>query len=513
MRSRIFIFLALLLLVLPVAAQEEITLTPFSNDTLAISGVVPDGWVNLAPGVYRRGTDATDITLIAQQAAPASADQVMTSLLPQLNLTEAPEAVDTLTTDALEWTLYKVDVEAQGISVAVDMGIAEADGKSYVILLQTSPDEYDTLHEQVFLPAVNALAPLSAEATTEATAEDLPYTAEDVTFENGDVTLAGTLTLPEGEGPYPAIVLISGSGPQDRDESLEPVASIKPFRLIADYLTQEGIAVLRYDDRGVARSTGDFSAATSADFATDAEAAVNYLAGRDDINSDQIGILGHSEGGAIAPVVANNADVAFIVSLSGSVVNGRDVLIEQNRRIYQSMGYDEATIDDLIAKLEVMLDAFSADPLDEDAARQAMLDLAVAQLEALPEENKAGIDDIEATAAALTDQQMGTYTSPWFQYFLTFDPTEAWAQVDVPVLAFFGELDTQVDADQNIPALEQALAGNENLTIKVFPTANHLYQDAVTGSPNEYASLEQAFVPDLLPTIADWILEQVSTQQ
>lgn len=510
-----FLLLMLLLLVLPGMAQEaDIPLTAFEDNTFGIRGVVPDGWANIAPGLYRRGGDALDYTLIAQQSAPISADALITSLLPQLNLTEAPEPVDTLTTDALEWSLYRMDVEAQGLNIVVDMAIAEADGTSYVILLQTAPDAYDMLHEQVFLPVVNALAPLRIEATEDATTEALPYIAEEVTVENGDITLAGTLTLPEIEGPYPAVVLISGSGPQDRDESLEPLASIKPFRLIADYLTQEGIAVLRYDDRGVGQSTGDFDTATSADFATDAEAAVRYLSGRDDIRSDAIGIIGHSEGGAVAPLVANNTDVAFVVSLAGTAVSGKDVLIEQNRRIYETQGYDEATIADLLTKLEVMLDAFSTDPVDEAAAREAMYVLVVAQIEALPEESKTGIEDLEVTANALVDQQFQTYLGPWFQYFLTFDPGEAWAEVDVPVLAIFGTLDVQVDASQNMPAMEQAMAEvSDNLTIELLPTANHLFQDAITGGLEEYATLEPEFVPELMPMIAQWILDQVETQE
>ncbi len=514
MKFYLLLLAALPLLAFHTLAQEPITLTPYTDDTFNVSGVAPEGWTNIAPGVYARRASATDTTLMAQQAAPVTMEQLWTSLLPQLGLDEVPESTETLQTEALQWTLYQVNVPVGDMTIAVDVAVAEKEGTSYVVLLQTSADEYEALHEQVFLPAVNAFTPApAAEATPEVT-EEVPYIEEEVTFENGDITLAGTLTLPEGEGPHPAMILISGSGPQDRDESLEPIAQIKPFRLIADHLTRHGVAVLRYDDRGVGGSGGTFATATLTDFASDAEAAIAYLRTRDDINGEQVGILGHSEGGIIAPMVAQNADAAFIIALSGTAVSGTDMLVKQNERVYQTQDYDQDTIDDLLAKLRTFLEAVIADEPDEATVDAALYALVLGQLQALPADQTAGIEDLEAEARNLTDQQIAGYGSEQLEQLrmlLLYNPAETWAEITVPVLALFGGLDVQVDAEQNVAPLEAALesAGNEDYTIEVFPTANHLFQDAETGAVAEYSTLEQTFLPDLLPTITDWLLARV----
>ncbi|MFV1991829.1 MAG: alpha/beta hydrolase family protein, partial [Acidimicrobiales bacterium] len=328
------------------------------------------------------------------------------------------------------------------------------------------------------------------------------------------MTLAGTLTIPPTAGPHPALVLITGSGPQDRDESLAPLAAIKPFRLIANHVTRNGIAVLRYDDRGAGLSTGDHTAATSADFATDAEAAVDYLLNRDDINPEQIGILGHSEGGAIAPLIAvNNPDVAFIIAMSGTAVRGSDVLLVQNERILSAVGASEERISRQVELLSTLFELAVAQ--DEDALQEALHELILFQVQNIPEEELEGVDDLEALAEDLTAQQLSTFQSAWYRYFLTYDPAEYWAQVNVPVLALFGALDVQVDAEQNAPPLEAALeqAGNTDFTIVTFLMANHLFQDAVTGSPDEYGTLEQEFLPTFLPTITEWLLDRLDVAQ
>jgi hypothetical protein len=294
-----FITIGLILSAFTAVAQDTtVILSPYTDEVFSIQGVIPDGWTKAAPGIYARGQSASDAALIAQQSAAAPVDAVVQSLLPQLQLEALPESSGTVETAALTWTVYQADVSAGGVTVVVDLALAEADGKTYIVLMQSAPDEYDALHEAVFVPALEALAPL-AEATPD---PNLPYSAEDVNIPNGDVTLAGTLTLPEGDGPHPALVLVSGSGPQDRDESLVPVSSLKPFALIADYLSRRGIAVLRYDDRGVARSTGDYASADVDDFASDASAAIDYLLTRDEIDPAQIGLLGHSEGGIVSGV-------------------------------------------------------------------------------------------------------------------------------------------------------------------------------------------------------------------
>ena len=511
MKLYILLLVAFPLLAFHTMAQEPITLTPYTDATFNVSGLVPEGWNNVAPGIYARATAPTDTTLIAQQAAPIPLERMWASLLPQMRLDEVPESSGTLETEVLSWALYDVEVTVSDITIAIDVAVAEKDGTSYVVLMQTSEDEHEALHEQVFLPVVNAFTPApAAEATPEVT-EEVPYIEEEITFENGDITLAGTLTLPEGEGPHPAVILISGSGPQDRDESLEPVAQMKPFRLIADYLTRQGVAVLRYDDRGVGGSGGTFATASLTDFATDAEAAIAYLRTRDDINGEQVGILGHSEGGIIAPMVAQNADAAFIITLSGTAVGGLEMLVKQNERIYQTQNYEQDTIDDLLAKLRTLLEAITADEPDDAVVEGALYELILGQLQALPAAQTAGIEDFEAEARTLAEQQAASYGSGQLRALLLYNPAEAWAEVTVPVLALFGGLDVQVDAEQNVAPLEAALesAGNEDYTIEVFPTANHLFQDAETGAVGEYATLEQTFIADLLPTITDWLLARV----
>jgi uncharacterized protein len=332
-----------------------------------------------------------------------------------------------------------------------------------------------------------------------------PYTEEEVTFPNGEITLAGTLTLPTGEESHPAVILISGSGPSDRDESLAPLASIKPFQLLADAFAQNGIAVLRYDDRGVGESTGVFETATSADFATDAQAAFAYLQSREDIDSSKIGLLGHSEGGLIAPMVAaENPQVAFVIAMAGPGVVGKDLLMLQAERVFSAQGLPDATIGAKLAEEQRTLDMIIRQ--DWDALEAEMREVLPQQLAALPEAQRESLGDPETLI-----QDAMTQYEHWFYFFLTHDPAEDWSQVHVPVLALYGDLDTQVDVDQNAPALKAALeqAGNLDVTVVSFPTANHLFQDAVTGSPNEYATLEPTFLPDFLPTVIDWTQEQV----
>jgi uncharacterized protein len=500
--------LALMLLSIGVAAaQDEITLTPFSDDAFGIQGVLPEGWTKAGPGLHVRGQSATDPALIAQQTVAAPLAAVTASILPQLQLAELPESVGTLETDSFSWTLYKADVTAGGVTVSVDLALTEQDGNSYVVLMQALPEEYDALHEAVFLPVLEAYAPM-AEATPD---PSLPYTAEEVTFDNGDVTLAGTLTLPEGDGPHPAVVLITGSGPQDRDESLLPGAEIKPFKLIADYLTRQGIAVLRYDDRGTAKSTGDFASATSEDFAADASAAIDYLLTRDEINPDEIGILGHSEGGLVAAILgASNPNIAFIVSMAGTAVNGRDVLLLQNEKLILAEGGTQEQVDN---QIDFLTQAFELiDAGDMDAVNTLIYEEVLSQAEALPEDQRNALGDLETYAQTTTEQQGEFFTSDWMRFFLDYDPAIDWAKTTIPVLGVFGGKDVQVVAQQNAPALEAALdtAGNTDYEIVTLPTANHLFQDAETGGTSEYGTLPAEFVADFLPTVGDWILDHVT---
>jgi hypothetical protein len=316
-----------------------------------------------------------------------------------------------------------------------------------------------------------------------------PYREEAVTYDNKEqsVTLAATLTIPQGTGPFPAVLLITGSGPQDRDESL---LGHKPFLVLSDYLTRHGIAVLRADDRGVGKSSGIFANATTADFATDAEAGVAYLKTRAEVNAHKIGLIGHSEGGVIAPMVAaRNKDVAFVVMLAGTGVPGDQVLP---------------------AQVEAIKVASGASPQDaaKDAAKEREM-LALVE----SEKDQAVLEkELKAKMAGLVPDaqigfQIGEITSPWFRYFLTYDPVTALRKVTCPVLVLNGEKDTQVLPRQNLPAIRKALeeAGNQRFEIDELPGLNHLLQTAKTGAPAEYAQIEETVSPVVLEKIAGWI--------
>ncbi|NWG17544.1 MAG: alpha/beta hydrolase [Chloroflexi bacterium] len=510
MKTCLRTILVLALLVVPalaLAQAGDITLVPFTNEIFGVQGVVPEGWQMVAPGIYARGSGPADLTVLAQQSAPVTIEQLEASLLPQLGLTAMPEPVETLDTGAFVWTVYRVEVSAGGVQVVVDVAVAAGENQSYVVLLQGTPEDYPALHEAVFLPALNALALF--EATPEAV-EDVPYLQEEVTFENGDVTLAGTLTLPQGDGPHPALVLVSGSGQQDRDESLPVVPGYRPFRDIADDLTRRGIAVLRYDDRGVGGSTGDPSVATTADFATDAAAAVGYLHSRDDINPGQIGLLGHSEGGIIAAILgASDPNLAFVIMLSGPGLSGREVSLFQNIISLEQSGVTGEPREAILGAVGRAFDAAAAG--DMDATRAEIENMSRLMYEAVPDDIRALLGSIDSYVEQTVEQQMATFQSPWFQFFLAYDPALDWSKTTIPVLAIFGGLDKQVEPESNAAALEAALeqAGNADYSIVTIPDANHLYQPAVTGYFDEYASLGTELHPDLLPTIADWLLERV----
>jgi fermentation-respiration switch protein FrsA (DUF1100 family) len=331
-----------------------------------------------------------------------------------------------------------------------------------------------------------------------------PYLVEEIIFENSyaGVTLSGTFTRPKGRGPFPAVVLITGSGPQNRDEE---VFGHKPFLVIADFLTRQGIAVLRYDDRGTAKSTGNFSTSTSADFASDVESAVEYLRTRTETDPAKIGLVGHSEGGLIAPMVAADVqDIAFIVLLAGPGVPGYDILLAQTKLIGEVNGMEAAALDSQLEGLKKALDFVVA---NRDSKTLAA-DLAVYvedQLKAHPETLPEGTEPQQYVKAFVSQM-----ASPWMVSFLTYDPGTSLRKVRCPVLALNGEKDLQVPAKTNLEAIRKHLAegGNSRVIARELPGLNHLFQECETGSPSEYANINQTFSPDALRVLTAWILEQ-----
>lgn len=323
-----------------------------------------------------------------------------------------------------------------------------------------------------------------------------PYETEEVSFQSGPVTLAGTLTLPPGEGPFAAVLLISGSGLQDRDQT---VFAHRPFLVWADHLTRAGLAVLRVDDAGAGESTPHPQPPTTADFAGDAAAGMDFL-GRDE-RIGPVGLMGHSEGGAIAAIVASQRqDVAFVVLLAGPGVPGAELLRRQNERLFEAAGMPLGHRQALLALLDRLFPALASDR-DEADLRPEVEGIVRRQFEmnGVPAAQQ---DDSQVQAAV--DQAL----DPWMRYFLAFDPRPALGAVRAPVLALNGELDLQVDGEQNLTAIAAALeaGGNRDVTVRSLPGHNHLFQRASTGRIDEYSAIEETVSPRVLDEVRDWIL-------
>ena len=326
-----------------------------------------------------------------------------------------------------------------------------------------------------------------------------PYKEEQISFiSTGGVVLAGTFTYPSSGENFPAVVLVAGSGPNNRDED---ILGHKPFLVISDYLTRNGIAVLRFDKRGTNSSTGDYAKATTLDNADDAMAAIDFLKTKKQINSKKIGIIGHSEGGIVAPIcAAKSKDVAFIVMLAGSGVSGDQILLLQSELIYRAMKVSEDSIKNDSEKFKKIYDIIKKEKDDKKAAEE----IRKVMLDAYPDSLK---NDIRTSMQI--SQQIQSLICPWMRFFISFDPQTSLSKTKCPVLALMGEKDLQVPPEQNFKAIENALtkAKNSDYTIKKLPGLNHLFQHCTTGSLNEYADIEETFSPEVLKIISDWILK------
>lgn len=483
-------------------AVAPITLVTYTDNNYRIQTLLPEAWTPIGNGMYARSTSPQDVALVALQSVPFGTDQVLTSLMSQIGLTEAPAPVGEYATDALTWTLYQVDVPLGTTSVRVRFALAEQRGISYTVLVQALQDDFAALYDEVFEPMLDGFVPITNVVT------DAAYSSEDVTFmtAEADILLAGTLTLPEGDGPFTALVLFTGSGPQDRNEHFYGSAVIEPFALLADGLTNAGYAVLRYDDRGVAQSEGNFATATITDFTNDARAALAYLRERPEIDPARVGVLGHSEGGIYAALLgAEDLAPAFIVSMAGTAVSGSDLLLKQNQAIIETSGGTQENVDTQIAFLKTIFPLIIAG--DYEAVRPLVEQNFRTAFAAFTPEQQQAIGDENAYVQQQTDTFVLGYANAWMAQFLALNPSDYWAQTTVPVLAIFGGKDIQVDAGINAEALVTALetAGNNSVTIVTLPEANHLFQNADTGALTEYATLPAEFVSEFVPTIVDWL--------
>ena len=326
-----------------------------------------------------------------------------------------------------------------------------------------------------------------------------PYREDEVAFRNeaADVTLAGTLTLPKGAGPFPAALLIAGSGPYDRDES---ISNHKPFLVLSDYLTRKGIAVLRYDKRGAGKSTGSADRATTLDLAGDAQAGVAFLKTRKEIDASRLGLIGHSEGAIIAPYIASHSkDLPWLVLLAAPATKGQDTLLNQSELIGRAGGLSDAQ---LVASLTFDKAAYD---LVREEPNPGIL---TGKLNDLVKES--GLTS--AIPPAALEPQLRMMSSPWFRFFLDYDPIPNLEKTKCPVLALYGQKDLQVPAKTNLPLLQKALreAGNRDADIRQLAELNHLFQHAYSGSPAEYAAIEETFAPEALEIISGWLSQRIS---
>ena len=409
---------------------------------------------------------------------------------------------------------FKAEVETAGNNLILDVGSLKskfageknADGTE-LIGKWTQGATYELKMKRVELPADSkSFSPKRPQTPS----GPFPYDSIDVTFKNktAKIDLSGTLTYPKSSKPMAVAILISGSGPQDRDETL---LGHKPFAVLADFLTREGVAVLRYDDRGVGKSTGDFNTATSKDFSSDVEAAIDFLKMESKIDPNQIGLIGHSEGGLIAPgVAAKRSEVAWVVLMAGTGVNGKEILFSQGQLIVAANGGDakalrtQKTIQE-VAFEQVKNLAPGADTSEvvEECAAKVIAQIASAG--DVPE----GLEG-EGFKSAMLDAARGvlqTVNTPWMRYFLTYEPGPALEKTMCPVLAINGDKDLQVDSKLNLPMIEQALlkSGNKDVSIQTLPGLNHLFQTCSTGSPSEYETIEETLSPLFLKAVGNWI--------
>jgi pimeloyl-ACP methyl ester carboxylesterase len=421
-----------------------------------------------------------------------------------LHLTRAPDGSLTGTLDSLDQSAQGIPVSKvteQERSVTLEIGAVKATYEGHV---SADGAEIEGTFRQggMSLPLTLRRGLAAELARPQNPKKPYPYDEEEVAFDNAKagVRLAGTLTLPRTAGLHPAVLLITGSGPQDRDEA---IMGHRPFLVIADYLTRQGIAVLRVDDRGVGKSTGKFKDATTVDFAGDARAGVDFLKARKDIDAKRIGLIGHSEGAIIAPMLASQSpDIAFIVMLAGPGVTGKEVIVAQQYLINKAGGMPE-DMARRYSEIERSVLDVAEHETDAGVAERKMRESIDKLLAGLTEDQRKAQSEL----VLQLEGQMKALTSAWFRAFLSYDPRPALEKVKAPVLAMNGELDLQVPPKQNLPAVGAALeaGGNPDYTLVKLPHLNHLFQTAQTGAPMEYAKIEETFAPVALAVIGEWI--------
>lgn len=396
------------------------------------------------------------------------------------------ESVDQLATIPVK------SVQVTGNAVAIGLGVARFEGK-----LDAAGEKIEGVFKQGPAALPLTLKRFAGEFAAARRSQDpvrpYPYASEDVTVGSaGDIQLAGTITMPKAGGPFPCALLISGSGPQDRDEAL---LGHRPFLVLSDYLTRAGFAVLRLDDRGMGKSSGVFAKTSYSDKVGDVLAAVAYLKGRKDVDPARIGLIGHSEGASIGPMAAvQSKDIAFVVLLAGMGLNGADILKQQGIDTTRAAGGTEAQVASQV-EMQTKLFAIYRDAKSQEAAREQTRQL--------------------LGAGPTAEAQIHQMESATFRDLLAFDPAPVLRKLSVPVLAMNGSLDVQVSARQNLPAIASALAASQSTDWQVteLPGLNHLFQSAKTGALGEYSAIQETIAPTALRTLQAWLAERFLTQK
>lgn len=486
--NRILILIFVMLTVLAVSACQPIDPASFPKEATVLPAEAPQApevapeWVGT---LEVEGVSLRILVSLAQTDGAWSG----TIDIPQQGVTNLPLRDITIAPPAFHFEML------EGASAAVFDGALADDGSVSGAFTQAA------------YAGTFTMTPLAPKPVAE-----IPYTEEEVTVPSGEHTLAGTLTRPPGDGPFPALILVTGSGGQNRNEELPGILDYAPFAEIADRLTREGFIVLRYDDRGIGGSTGDFDTATTVDFADDAHAALAFLRARADVDATRTGILGHSEGGLIVGMVgASDPDLAFAVSVAGTGVLGYDLIIEQAVRITAASDMPAETVEKVRTQQTQVMDLVRAG--DTVALEAYMRQIMEESYNEMPQEQRDALGPKEQVLNERLALQVAGLASPWYTFFLNYDPATDWSKVTAPTLLIFGELDMQVPPDQNRAPLEAALAGNPDVTVALMPSANHLFQKATTGTPSEYATLPGNLMPELLDTLAEWLTARAGIAQ
>jgi fermentation-respiration switch protein FrsA (DUF1100 family) len=454
------------------------------TSTLGLKGQAGEGIEGIWLGTLKVGEMELRIALTFSESEDGTLSATMNSI--DQSSGEIP----------MEKVIMKEDsvlVQHSGIGIEFE-GVVDLASNTFDTEFRQGPGKFPILF--------NKVDSLPISARPQEPKKPYPYKEEQVQYEHeaAGIKIAGTFTYPESGGPFPVVILLSGSGPQNRDEE---IFGHKPFMVLADYLTRNGIAVLRSDDRGVGSTTGSFQGSTTRDFADDALAGVAYLKGRDEINPEWIGLSGHSEGGMMAPIAASKSnDIAFIVMMAGPGIAFSDIILFQKETGWKKMGVNDEGLE-LNRSWHDQVSEIASMDIDNAAVRGKVMLL----YKSLSEDEKSRLnktpESVEAEIKHLTD--------PWWRYATKYDARATLMKVICPVLAINGSKDMQVTAKENLAAIEEALqsGGNGNYLVKELEGLNHLFQTADTGDETEYGKIEETFSPVAMKLIADWILQQV----